>query len=1015
MSTELAPLDDRLALKGLLGEGGMGHVHRAFDRSLERAVAVKFLRGDDPRETERLVLEARLQARVEHENVVRVHAVGTLGGRPCLVLQLVEGRTLAELATGLPLATRVELVRQAALGLHAAHQQGLVHRDVKPGNVLVEEGPGAPVARLGDFGLAHGEEGGLTRSGFPAGTLEYMAPEQLAGTGPADFRADVYALGATLYAVLAGRPPFGAAGGLAPSPSGHLARGAGRSDPSSLLRGILSQDPPPLGAAAPPELALVAARAMEKEPAARYPSALALAEDLGRFQRGEPVLARPPSLGERAAKWARRNPAAARAVAVAVVAVLLGFGWAALAERRAGLDALEAARLGADAQRMESALRVAHLSPAHDLSPVYATIRAKVDELERTTGAAGAAARAFAVGRGLQLLRAAEPARAALEQAWSLGFRRPEAALALGLLDGERYARERQQLPRIDDARRKDAWIAELRARFREPAVARLRLAAASTAADRALLEARIALVEERHLEAATLARQAREAGADPLEASTLEGEAFLGRALELYEVRDLDGTLAPLAQAVTALRRAAEIGRSAPRPRLLLAQALMHEQTALQQREPVRKDRFDEALRVLDEGLALDASDPELLVARSEIVAEQGRIARQLGVDPGPFLVEAVRAADAATRAAPADRSAWERLAWACLNYARELRDARYEVDWAWEKGIAAATRAGELSPGSSVPPSLLSQMHTDRAETTEIRGGDARADIDAALVAARRVADIGDRPMVSKVLLGLALRQDATSRWSRGEDPDPRFSEAVRVMGEAWRYSEGQAAQAGHGVQIAVLWAEAALLEGRAPTAALTAVVPWAATLAARVDSDAIAAAQLAELATLQVQAKVLAGEDPAGDLARAVPLVERVVRSGVYPPMRGRLAELELHRAAWLAAHGGDPAPALAAARRHAELMKVADPSLPDGWRLEVEAVLATPAPGEAELARARAASEKMLALTPADPRLLALRGHVLLASGDREGARAALAKAEERGARLAWTRTLREKLR
>ncbi|MFO0585735.1 MAG: serine/threonine-protein kinase [Anaeromyxobacter sp.] len=1004
MSTELAALDDRLALKGLLGEGGMGQVHRAFDRSLERPVAVKFLRGDDPRETERLVLEARLQARVEHENVVRVHAVGTLGGRPCLVLQLVEGRTLADLAAGLPVATRVELVRQAALGLHAAHQQGLVHRDVKPGNLLVEEGPGAPVARLGDFGLARGEEGGLTRSGFPAGTLEYMAPEQLAGTGPADFRADVYALGATLYAVLAGKPPFE-----------DLARAAARSDPTSLLRGILSQDPPPLGAAAPPELALVAARAMEKEPAARYPSALAFAEDLARFQRGEPVLARPPSLGERAAKWARRNPAAARAVAVAVAAVLLGFGWAAFAERRAGLDALEAARLGADAQAMESALRVAHLSPAHDLSPVYATIRAKVEELERTSGSAGAAARAFAIGRGLQLLRAAEPARAALEQAWALGFRRPEAALALGLLDGERYAREREQLPRIDDAKRKEARIAELRARFREPAVARLRLAAASTEADRALLEARIALVEERHLEAAALARRARESGADPLEASLVEGKGFMGRALELYEVRDLDGTLAPLAEAVKALRRAAEIGRSAPRPRLLLAQALMHEQTALQQREPVRKDRFDEALKVLDEGLALDASDPDLLVARSEIVAEQGRIARQLGIDPGPFLVEAVRAADAATRAAQSDQGAWERLAWACLNYARELRDARYEVDWAWEKGIAAAQRAGELAPASSVPPSLLSQMHTDRAETTEIRGGDARADIDAALVAARRVAEIGDRPMISKVLLALALRQDATSRWSRGEDADPRFLEAVQVLGEAWKYSEGQVAQASHGVQIAALWAEAALLEGRAPEAALAAVEPWAATLAAKMDSDMVAAAQLAELATLQVQAKVLAGADPAAELARATPLLERVVKSGIYPPMRGRLAELELHRAAWLAAHGGDPSPALAAARRHAELMKVADPSLPDGWRLEVEAVLATPAPSAADLARARAASEKMLSLTPRDPRLLALRGHVLLAGGDREGARAALAKAEERGARLAWTRTLREKLR
>lgn len=1003
MTVELQPLDGRVVLKGLLGEGGMGHVHRAFDSTLERAVAVKFLRGDDPRETERLVLEARLQARVEHENVVRVHAVGSLEGRACLVLQLVEGKTLADLAAGLTLATRVELVRQAALGLDAAHRQGLVHRDVKPDNVLVEEGPGVPLARLGDFGLARGEEGGLTHSGFPAGTLEYMAPEQLASAGPVDFRADVYALGATLYAVLAGHPPFHG-----------RAEATGRSEPASLLRRILADEPPALGAAVPRELALVAACAMAREPAARYPSALAFAEDLGRFQRSEPVLARPPTLAYRATKWARRNPVAARAAAVAAAAVVLGVAWAAFAERRAGLDALEAARLGAEAQRMESAMRIAHLSPAHDLSPVYAAIRSTVDELRRADGSAGAAARAFAIGRGLQLLHDADPAREALERAWTLGFHHPEAALALGLLDGERYARERAQLPRIDDPKRKEGRIAALRARFREPAVARLRLVPAATDADRDLLEARIALVEERHADAAALARRAREAGADPLEASTLEGEAWLRRSLEVYETRDLDGTLTPLAEALPALRRAAEIGRSAPRPRLLLAQALLHEGVVRQQREPVRADRFDPALAVLAEGLALDPKDPDLLVVRSEIFAEKGRLARMLGTDPGPGLLAAVTSADAATRAAPANRSAWERLAWACLNYARELRDAHYEVGWAWEKGIAAATRAGTLAPESSVPPSLLSQMYADRAETTGIRGGDTTGDIEAALVAARRVAEIGDRPIVSRIMLAQAIRQDATRRWSAGEAADARYAEAAHIIGEAFSRGEGQSALAGFGVQIAVLWAESVLLEGRGPEDALAAVAPWAAMLRTRLDTDIVAAAQLAELEVLEVQAAVLAGRDPGPELARAWPLLEKVVKAGVYPAMRGRMAEVELHRAAWLAGRGLDPLPALTAADRYAQLMKAEDASSPDGWRLETEVVLARRSPLAADLARARAAIDKSLTFTPEDPRLLALRGHVLAASGDLAGARAALEQARARNGRLAWVKSLQARL-
>jgi len=664
---------------------------------------------------------------------------------------------------------------------------------------------------------------------------------------------------------------------------------------------------------------------------------------------------------------------------------------------------------------MESALRLAHLSPAHDLAPVYAGIRAKVEELARSRGSAGAAARAFAVGRGLQLLRDADAARAALDQAWTLGFRRPEVALALGLLDGERYAHERQRLPRIDDAQKKAARIAELRARYREPAVARLRLAAASTEADRALLEARIALVEERYPDAAALARKAREAGADPLEASTLEGEAFLRLALERYETRDLDGTLAPLAEAIPALRRAAEIGRSAPRPRLLLAQALLQQQTARQQREPVRKDRFDEALRVADEGLALDASDVDLLIVRSQVFAEQGRLARQLGVDPGPALAAAVGAADAATRAAPGKGSAWERLAWACLNYARELRDVGYGVDWAWEKGIAAARRAQELDPESSVPPTLLSQMYTDRAETFGIRGADVRADVEAALAAARRVVELGDRPFVSRLQLSQALRQDATTRWSQGEDGEPLFAESARVFGEAMALAKDQPGTAGFGVQIGVLWVEAGLLEGRVPEAALAAVAPWAATLEQRVDSDVVAAAQLSELFVLRAFAELLAGRDPGPALAKAWPLLERTRKAGIYPPIVGRMAECELLRAGWLAAGHGDPAPALAAARRLAGEMKQANPALADGWRLEAEEVLLSTKPTPADLARARAASAKMLSITPEDPRLLAISGHVALAAGDAEGAKAALAKAEEHGGRLAWTKALRERVR
>jgi hypothetical protein len=314
MTFTLSVLDDHIDLRGFLGEGGMGEVHRAWDRRLERAVAVKFLRRAAPQEEERLLIEARLQARVDHPRVVRVHEVGTLGGRPCLVLQLVEGRNLGQLAGQLSVEAKVELVRQAALGLHAAHLQGLVHRDVKPSNVLVEDGPaGALSALVTDFGVARDEEGGLTRTGLLPGTLDFMSPEQLAGEGPVDFRADVYSLGATLYAVLAGRPPF-------------RTTLSGPDEAAALVRRILEDPPPALPALAPGvrrDLAAVVAKAMEKETEARYTSAEAFAEDLARYQRGERILARASSLPERALQWARRNRRRARVAVAAALALFV--------------------------------------------------------------------------------------------------------------------------------------------------------------------------------------------------------------------------------------------------------------------------------------------------------------------------------------------------------------------------------------------------------------------------------------------------------------------------------------------------------------------------------------------------------------------------------------------------------------------------------------------------------------------------------------------------------------------
>jgi tRNA A-37 threonylcarbamoyl transferase component Bud32 len=297
-------------IESTLGRGGMGVVYKATQTGLNRVVALKMLIAGqyaDPGLRARFLLEAESIAALEHPHIIRVFAFGDNDGHPYLAMEFVSGGTLAERIKKngpLPAKEATELVAKLAAAVAHAHSRGVVHRDIKPLNVLLTA-EGEP--RLTDFGLAKvgRADQNLSVTGQVLGTPAYMAPEQAAGkVHEVGTAADVYAIGAVLYDVLTGRPPF-------------------QGDSAAVtLQKVLTEEPSrprKLNASIPHDLETICLKCLEKDPAKRYPTAQALADDLHRYLGGEPISARPLGTASRAVRWVRRNPAVAGLLATIAV------------------------------------------------------------------------------------------------------------------------------------------------------------------------------------------------------------------------------------------------------------------------------------------------------------------------------------------------------------------------------------------------------------------------------------------------------------------------------------------------------------------------------------------------------------------------------------------------------------------------------------------------------------------------------------------------------------------------
>lgn len=544
----------RYEIEGLIGAGTMGEVYKAHENQLQRTVALKFLKKIDPSMVSQFLREARLQARVEHDHVCHVYETGEMNGQPFISMQFVNGPSLSEASARMTLEEKLLVMQTIADAVHAAHAQGLIHRDLKPANVLVEDRVEGWHPYVMDFGLARDlEHPGATRTGIIVGSPCYMAPEQARGKiRNLDRRTDVYALGATLYELLCGEPPFYGGSG------------------TEVLVKILQQEATPLrrkNPAVPRELETIVMKCLEKDAGKRYPSARSFSEDITRYLNGDPIHARPQSWLQKGISKIKKHALLSGIIAAAILAVsVLATLW--LNERWRSIEQARLAQsFGQEASQIKSLVRSAYTLPLHDLSAEKSLIYKKIEAINSGIENRGP----IAIGPGFHAIGVAylelgdyKLAKSKLEKAWKSGYQTPEVALALGRTLGHLYEAELKKANELKGNER-EKRLQTITKEFRDPALQYLNHSEGKATDSPALWKGYIHFYDHRFEEAL---HETRKALKQPwlYEAWMLQGDIHLMAAIEKQQKEFWVESLIDFAKAESEYGFAINIARSDPR-----------------------------------------------------------------------------------------------------------------------------------------------------------------------------------------------------------------------------------------------------------------------------------------------------------------------------------------------------------------------------------------------------------------------------------------------------------------
>lgn len=675
----------------LLGEGAMGKVYKALDPLLNRFVALKILhRYDDGELRTRLLREARAQARIEHQNVAKVHEVGEVNGQIYIAMQFIQGKTLTALQRQLSFEQKIRIMQDVANGIHAAHRTGVIHRDIKPGNIMLE--PSEDVqwkAYVTDFGIAHESEAPeLTRTGQIIGSPLYMAPEQARGDSEkVDRRTDVYAIGVTLYEIIVGKPPFN------------------DKSCSVILRRIEEDDPiapRKTDKNIPRDVENIILRCLEKQPDKRYESAKALAQDLTRYLDGEPVTARQASKIYRLTKKVKKYKASVTLGFVAILSILVLGSISIKTRMTARSQAQLAQSFGEAINRIESVLRFAYTSPLHDVKKEKLLVASEMQNIKLTMKKMGSVAKGpghYALGRGYIALRQYDKAQENLQEAWNNNYREPQVARALGFVLGKFYQESLVSADRIHDKEIADARKKEITRVYLVPALQYLKTFDASQPEDQYYYQGLIFLYEKNYDEAFNAAKKAHSRKPYFYETKRLQGDILLGRARDYRAQGNYIAASASLSVAQKQYADAVEYGRSDPEVHGSLC-AMWNEVLRIAEEQGRNcKEPFTLAKASCDKGILADNENEYLFNERAWSSYLYGMCIVNRGENPENILLETINDTERALVFGK-DAVAFNLLAQTFVALGEYKQDHGQDPRKIYERAIESSKHALEVEP---------------------------------------------------------------------------------------------------------------------------------------------------------------------------------------------------------------------------------------------------------------------------------------------------------------------------